>query len=54
MLATYVIETVGTQSRWGGADSYEDRFEAAYGTNTAAKIAPNLRCLRPSRRCNRP
>jgi adenosine kinase len=47
MLATYVIETIGTQEYELGRGGFLDRFEAAYGAAASAEIAPNLRCLRP-------
>jgi adenosine kinase len=47
MLATYVIETVGTQEYELARGGFLERFEAAYGPAAAAEIAPNLRCLRP-------
>jgi adenosine kinase len=47
MLATYVIETVGTQEYELGRGGFLERFEAAYGAGPAAQLAPQLRCLRP-------
>jgi adenosine kinase len=47
MLATYVIETVGTQEYELGRGGFLERFEQAYGEVAAAEIRPNLRCLRP-------
>jgi adenosine kinase len=47
MLATYVIETVGTQEYELGRGGFLERFEEAYGEAAAAEIRPNLRCLRP-------
>jgi adenosine kinase len=47
MVATYVIETVGTQEYELGRGGFLERFEAAYGAASVADVAPNLRCLRP-------
>jgi adenosine kinase len=47
MLATYVIETVGTQEYELGRGGFLERFEEAYGAAALADVAPNLRCLRP-------
>ncbi len=47
MLATYVIETVGTQEYELGRGGFMERFEQAYGSGPAADVAPNVRCLRP-------
>jgi adenosine kinase len=47
MLATYVIETVGTQEYELGRGGFLERFEAAYGAAAVADVEPNLRCLRP-------
>jgi adenosine kinase len=47
MLATYVIETIGTQEYELGRGGFLERFQAAYGPAASAEIAPNLRCLRP-------
>jgi adenosine kinase len=47
MLATYVIETVGTQEYELARGGFLERFEESYGSAAAAEIAPNLRCLRP-------
>jgi len=47
MLATYVIETVGTQEyELSGAD-FLSRLEVAYGPAASAEVAPHLRCPRP-------
>jgi adenosine kinase len=47
MLATYVIETVGTQEYELGRGGFLSRFEEAYGAAAVADVEPNLRCLRP-------
>jgi adenosine kinase len=47
MLATYVIETVGTQEYELGRGGFLERFEEAYGAAAVADVEPNLRCLRP-------
>jgi adenosine kinase len=47
MLATYVIETVGTQEYELGRGGFLERFEAAYGSAASGEIGPYLRCLRP-------
>ncbi len=47
MLATYIIETVGTQEyELSGAD-FLSRLEVAYGPASSAEVAPHLRCPRP-------
>lgn len=47
MLATYIIETVGTQEyELSGAD-FLSRLEIAYGPAASAEVAPHLRCPRP-------
>jgi adenosine kinase len=47
MLATYVIETVGTQEYELGRGGFLERFESAYGAGPTSRIEPHLRCLRP-------
>ena len=47
LLATYVIETKGTQEYELGQRRFLERFEAAYGPEAAADIAPHVRCPRP-------
>ena len=42
MLATYVIETVGTQEYDFSASAFLERFAAAYGDEAAADIASQL------------
>lgn len=47
MLATYVIETVGTQEYELSRRDFLDRFEAAYGAEATADITAHVRCARP-------
>ena len=47
LMATYVIETKGTQEYELGQRRFLDRFESAYGPEAAADIAPHVRCPRP-------
>ena len=47
MLATYVIETVGTQEYLLGTQGFLDRLAAAYGQASAAIIADHIRCPKP-------
>ncbi|MGV1009896.1 MAG: carbohydrate kinase family protein [Dermatophilaceae bacterium] len=47
MLATYVIETVGTQEYILGTQEFLDRLAAAYGPASAALVAGHVRCPRP-------
>ncbi len=42
MVATYVIETMGTQEYRFTKEQFIDRFKAAYGDEAAAEIAPHL------------
>ncbi|GAB3584845.1 carbohydrate kinase family protein [Calidifontibacter terrae] len=42
MLATYVVETVGTQEYNLRPERFLDRFEAAYGAEARAAVAPHL------------
>ena len=42
MLATYVIETVGTQEYELGRGGFLQRFAGAYGTDAAAEVEPHL------------
>ena len=46
MLATYVIETVGTQEYSLGQEHFLRRLTEAYGAEAAAEIAPVVACLR--------
>ncbi|MBC9957588.1 carbohydrate kinase family protein [Yimella sp. cx-51] len=43
MLATYVVETVGTQEYDLKAGEFLDRFEQAYGAQSRSEIEPHLR-----------
>jgi adenosine kinase len=47
MLATYVIETVGTQEYVLGKERFLERLAEAYGPESAAEIGPHLSCPRP-------
>ena len=47
MLATHVIETVGTQEYLLGQARFLDRIAQTYGDAAAADIAPHLRCPQP-------
>ena len=47
MLATYVVETVGTQEYELGRRRFLDRFSQAYGAPACAEIEPHLTCPRP-------
>jgi adenosine kinase len=47
LLATYVIETKGTQEYELGQQRFLDRFGAAYGPEALADVAPHVRCPRP-------
>jgi adenosine kinase len=47
LLATYVIETVGTQEYELGRARFLQRFEDAYGPEAVADVEPHLRCPRP-------
>ena len=47
LMATYVIETKGTQEYELGQQRFLDRFEAAYGPEATAEVAPHVRCPRP-------
>ena len=46
-LATYVIETKGTQEYELGQRRFLERFEAAYGLEAVADIQPHVKCPRP-------
>ena len=41
MLATYVVETVGTQEYKLGRADFLDRFAEAYGDDAAAEVGPS-------------
>jgi adenosine kinase len=47
LLATHVIETVGTQEYLLGQARFLERFGDAYGPEAVADVAPHLRCPRP-------
>ncbi|HEX6937748.1 MAG TPA: carbohydrate kinase family protein [Actinomycetes bacterium] len=47
LLATYVIETVGTQEYELGRDRFLQRLGAAYGPEAVADVEPHVRCPRP-------
>jgi len=47
MMATYVVETVGTQEYELGRRRFLDRFTQAYGAGACAEIEPHLSCPRP-------
>ena len=47
MLATYVIETVGTQEYELGQARFLERLAEAYGQESADRIAGHVRCPRP-------
>jgi adenosine kinase len=47
MLATYVVETIGTQEYELGRRRFLERFAQAYGTGACAEIEPHLTCPRP-------
>jgi adenosine kinase len=47
MLATYVIETVGTQEYELGRARFLSRLAEAYGPESAAEVEPHLACPRP-------
>ncbi len=46
MLATYVIETVGTQEYDIAQEKFLSRFSKTYGDEAAAEISAHLKCLR--------
>jgi adenosine kinase len=47
MLATYVVETVGTQEYELGRRRFLERFTEAYGAQACAELEPHLVCPRP-------
>lgn len=47
MLATYVVETIGTQEYELGRRRFLERFTQAYGAQACAEIEPHLTCPRP-------
>ncbi|GMA89070.1 hypothetical protein GCM10025868_43200 [Angustibacter aerolatus] len=46
MLATYVIETIGTQEYEIARGGFLQRFTDAYGPAAAAEVAPHLSGVR--------
>jgi adenosine kinase len=42
MIATYVIETMGTQEYRFTAQEFVDRFKQSYGAEAAAEVAAHL------------
>jgi adenosine kinase len=47
MLATYVIETIGTQEYALSQTRFLERLAEAYGADSADEIGPHIRCPRP-------
>jgi adenosine kinase len=47
LIATHVVETVGTQEYVLSQQAVMDRFTKAYGEEAAAEVAQHLRCPRP-------
>jgi adenosine kinase len=47
MLATYVVETVGTQEYTLGKARFLERLADAYGQESADEIAPHIACVAP-------
>ena len=47
LLATYVIETVGTQEYDLAQQHFLHRFAETYGDSAAAEAAEHIRCPRP-------
>jgi adenosine kinase len=47
LLATHVIETVGTQEYTLSQARFLERLGEAYGPDAVTDVAPHLRCLRP-------
>jgi adenosine kinase len=47
MLATYVVETVGTQEYELGRRRFLERFTQAYGALACSEVEPHLACPRP-------
>ena len=47
LLATYVIETVGTQEYDLAQKHFLGRFADTYGAEAAAEVEANVRCPRP-------
>jgi len=47
MLATYVVETVGTQEYELGRRRFLERFAEGYGDEACAEIEAHISCPRP-------
>ena len=47
MVATYVIETIGTQEYQLAQERFLERLERAYGPEAASDVAPHLACRQP-------
>ncbi|MCI0686362.1 MAG: carbohydrate kinase family protein [Sporichthyaceae bacterium] len=47
LLATYVIETIGTQEYELSQSNFLERLAKAYGSDAADEVAPHVRCPRP-------
>jgi adenosine kinase len=47
LLATYVIETVGTQEYELAQRHFLDRMARTYGDDAAAEVEPYIACPRP-------
>jgi len=47
MVATYVIETIGTQEYQLAQQRFPERLERAYGPEAASDVAPHLACRQP-------
>jgi len=47
MVATYVIETIGTQEYQLAQQRFLERLERAYGPEAASDVAPHLACRQP-------
>ena len=47
MLATHVIETVGTQEYSLARQRFLDRIALTYGDDAASDIGPHIRCPMP-------
>ena len=47
LVATYVIETVGTQEYELAQQHFLERFDSAYGSSAAAEVAEHVSCPRP-------
>jgi adenosine kinase len=47
MLATYVVETIGTQEYELGRRQFLERFTQAYGEQAREEVEPHLSCPRP-------